>query len=169
MRRAIWVITYLVVAVASPYVLHGAAQVGQPAPALGIDLLDGKHFDLGAAKGKVVVINYWATWCPPCREEMPALDAFYREYHGQGVELLGLSMDRPRDRKKVTKVMEAFGYPAAIASQADPNGFGSPRILPMTYVIDRDGAVRAILFGTDAKPMSIQELKDAVLPLLPKS
>ncbi len=67
----------------APFVF-GAVDVGQPAPALVAQELSGQTFDLAAQRGKVVVINFWATWCPPCRKEMPALDAFYRKYHSQG-------------------------------------------------------------------------------------
>ena len=83
-----------------------ATEVGQPAPALVVQELDGKTFDLSAARDKVVVVSFWATWCPPCRKEMPVLDALYRRYHGQGLEMIGLSADRPHDRSDVTKMMQ---------------------------------------------------------------
>ena len=76
-------------------------EVGQPAPSLVVQELDGQTFDLSAVRGKVVVVSFWATWCPPCRAEMPVLDAFYRRYHGQGLEMIGLSADRPHDRSDV--------------------------------------------------------------------
>src|SRR5271167_1380453 len=90
------------------------AEVGQPAPALVVQELDGQTFDLSAMRGKVVVINFWATWCQPCRQEMPALDAFYRQYHGQSLVMIGLSADRPHERSDVSKVMQSFSYPAAM-------------------------------------------------------
>ncbi|HEY6417672.1 MAG TPA: TlpA disulfide reductase family protein [Candidatus Binataceae bacterium] len=145
-----------------------ATEVGQTAPALVVPELDGQAFDLSAQRGKVIVVNFWATWCPPCREEMPALDAFYRRYHGQGVEMIGLSADRPRDRSDVSKVMQSFSYPAAMLDDAKVNDFGTPDALPMTVVVDGNGVVRAKL-TPDQKPVTEKSLSDVVLPLLQKT
>jgi len=143
----------------------GATDVGQSAPPLTAVELDGRAFDLGALRGKVVVVNFWATWCPPCRAEMPALDAFYRQYHGQGLEMIGISTDRPRDRNDVVKVMQAFVYPAAMLGDAKTNGFGAPETLPITYVIDQAGIVRA-KFRPDQMAVTQAGLIAAVQPLL---
>ena len=116
-----------------------------PAPPLIVQELDGKHSISRALRGKVVIINYWATWCPPCRKEMPALNAFYQRYHAQGLEMIGLSADRSRDESEVRKVVQSFGYPAAMLKDAKRNGFGSPTELPVTYVVDADGVVRVKL------------------------
>src|SRR5208337_2327447 len=118
---------------------YAAVDTGQTAPALVVQELNGQTFDLAALRGKVVVINFWATWCPPCREEMPALDAFYRRYHGQGLEMIGLSTDRPHDRSDVSKVMHSYSYPAAMLDDAKVNDFGPPNVLPVTFVVDRKG------------------------------
>ena len=116
-----------------------AMEVGQPAPSLVVQELNGQTFDLRAVSGKVVVVSFWATWCPPCRKEMPVLDALYRRYHGQGLEMIGLSADRPRDRSDVQKVMQSFSYPAAMLDDAKVNDFGTPSALPKTIVIDGHG------------------------------
>ena len=142
-----------------------SATVGNAAPALVVPELDGQAFDLSAQHGKVEVVNFWATWCPPCREEMPALDAFYRRYHGQGLEMIGLSTDRPHDRSDVTKVMQSYSYPAAVLDDAKVNDFGSPDVLPVTFVVDRSGVIRATLTPGQT-PVTEKSLSDAVLPLL---
>src|SRR5271170_6577500 len=94
----------LTVAVAVAGLTGGAcagANVGQAAPPLHVPTLGGREFDLAALRGKVVIVSFWATWCPPCRAEMLILNAFYRRYHEQGLEVIGLSVDRPHDRSDV--------------------------------------------------------------------
>jgi cytochrome c biogenesis protein CcmG, thiol:disulfide interchange protein DsbE len=145
--------------------VDAAIDVGQPAPALVVKELSGRTFDLAAQRGKVVVVNFWATWCPPCRHEMPAIDAFYRRYHSKGLEVIGVSIDRPRDASEVHEVMQSFAYPAAISDDAVANDFGSAYALPVTYVIDTKGILRGKLTPEDA-PLTEQSLARLVLPLL---
>ena len=144
-----------------------ALDVGDAAPALKSTTLDGQPFDLAALKGKVVVLNLWATWCSPCRVEMPALDAFYLKYRDKGVAMLGLDENDPDEIAEVRKVMADFHYPALMAQGAALNDFRMPRVLPMTYVIDAQGVIRARLWpgGT---PVTEENLERAVQPLLPK-
>jgi len=141
--------------------------LGQPAPALVIEELNGNTFNLASQRGKVTIVNFWATWCPPCRKEMPALDTLYRRYHAQGLEMIGLSADRPHDRSEVIKVMQSFSYPAAMLEDAESDGFGDPSVLPVTYVVDAQGVVRE-KFTPDEKPLTEQILAAPVLPLLPQ-
>src|SRR5690349_13732340 len=83
------------------------AEVGRPAPPLVVQGLDGQRFDLATLHGKVVVLALWASWCPPCRAEMPVLEAFYRAHHAEGLEMLGLSADDPHDRGEVLKALHS--------------------------------------------------------------
>ena len=142
-----------------------APDVGQPAPALVAQELNGQTFDLAAQRGKVVVVNFWATWCPPCRKEMPALDAFYRKYHSQGLAMIGMSVDRPRDISEVRNVMQSYSYPAAMSEDAKVNEFGSPDTVPVTVVVDSKGIVRAKL-TPDETAVNEKTLAATVLPLL---
>jgi cytochrome c biogenesis protein CcmG/thiol:disulfide interchange protein DsbE len=140
-------------------------QVGRAAPALIVPQLDGHVFDLAGLRGKVVIVNFWASWCAPCRSEMPRLEAFYRRYHPKGLELLGLSVDEAQDAPAVGRIMKSFSYPAALAASARVNDFGPPLAVPMTWIIDTSGIVRTRLIAGNA--VTEQSLEQAVLPLLP--
>lgn len=141
-----------------------AAEVGHAAPPLVVAQLDGHEFDLAAQRGKVVIVNYWATWCSPCRAEMPVLDAFYQRHRAHGLILIGLSIDAVQDRPAVLRVMRQFSYPAALAAGAKVNGFGPALAVPMTWIIDSAGIVRARLVSGTA--VTDESLSKAVLPLL---
>ena len=141
------------------------ARIGQPAPALVVPRLDGQTFDLAKERGKVVIVNFWASWCSPCRAEMPLLDSFYQRYHARGLVLIGVSVDDLADRAAVARIMQKLGYPAALAANAKTNGFGPPIAVPMTWIIDTGGTVRARLLAGSA--VTEQSLTQAVVPLLP--
>ena len=145
----------------------GALSPGEKAPELVVPKLDGQIFDLSALHGKVVLIHFWATWCPGCKEEMPILSRFYDQNHAKGVEAIGISVDRARERENVRAEARAFSYPSALASDAKSNGFNTPSSLPLTYVIDRNGLVSAKLSPTNS-PLTEKILSDLVLPLLDK-
>ena len=155
----------LVVSIMAAPAVAGASAVGAAAPEVVATQIDGKTFDLEKLKGQVVVVNFWATWCPPCRAEMPVMDAFYRKHHGEGFAMIGLSQDKPRDLAQVKTVMAAFAYPAAMTDGAKINKFGIFQILPQTYVIDRTGHIRAT-FSATGKPLTEADLNAIVLPLL---
>jgi thiol-disulfide isomerase/thioredoxin len=146
-------------------VAGAAPATGQSAPGLVLPTLAGVSFDLAAQRGKVVIVNVWATWCPPCVAEMPILDAFYRAHREGGVVLLGLSADRKADRREVERVMSRYSYPAALLLDATVSGWGAPQAVPITYVVDAAGTVRAV-FIPGKTPVSEASLEAAVRPLL---
>jgi cytochrome c biogenesis protein CcmG, thiol:disulfide interchange protein DsbE len=143
-------------------VARAAPTMDQPAPALVVTELDGQTFDLSKFRGRVVLVNYWATWCAPCRKDMPTLDAFYRRYHDQGLEMIGISIDFPSELRKVRKTAASIAYPAAMLNEITVNGFGPPEGAPLTYVVDANGVVRDKFIATPNKL-----LMDVVVPLLP--
>jgi cytochrome c biogenesis protein CcmG, thiol:disulfide interchange protein DsbE len=141
---------------------RAAPEIGKAAPELVVSELDGATFDLAKLRGKVVLVNYWATWCAPCRKDMPKLDAFYRRYHDQNLEMIGISVDRDSDLPKVRKVMAKLAYPVAMLKAVTDDGFGPPTGVPITWIIDTDGKVRDMMIDVR------DELLDTLVrPLLP--
>jgi cytochrome c biogenesis protein CcmG, thiol:disulfide interchange protein DsbE len=139
---------YLTCAIASFWLVcasrpaDSTPQIGANAPELVVTELDGKIFDLAELKGKVILVNYWATWCAPCKKDMPKLDAFYRRHHSQNLEIIGISVDRPSDLPKVRKITASLAYPVAVLKDITVDGFGEPDGVPITWIIDADGKVR---------------------------
>ncbi|MGD0146990.1 MAG: TlpA disulfide reductase family protein [Xanthobacteraceae bacterium] len=152
----------LLLGLLAPTLAHGEPTIDKPAPALVVDTLDGQVFDLSRLRGDVVLVNYWATWCAPCRKDMPKLDAFYRRYHEQHLAMIGISVDRPRDLEKVRKVMTSLAYPVAVLKGVTDDGFGEPEGVPITWIIDTDGKVRDRMID-----VRDELLNGIVVPLLP--
>jgi peroxiredoxin len=138
---------------------------GAPAPALVVQQTDGHMFDLAAFKGHVVVLHYCASWCGPCRLEMPVLEALYRRYHGRGLEMLAVSVDSTHARDDFGDMMKPYHFPAAMLRDADKDGFGAPDAIPVTYIIDKKGIIRNV-FLPDNSTLTATQLSDAVQPLL---
>lgn len=120
------------------------------APGFIVERVDGSMLDLAALRGQVVVVNFWATWCPPCREELPYLISTVEAYRAQGVTLVAINNDDLDDqREAVTSFLGAFPELKPFAA------FGRPEIgedyqvraLPSVYVIDRHGHVSASYEG----------------------
>ena len=143
---------------------YAEAEIGQPAPSLAAPELDGTAFDLSANKGKIVIVHFWATWCPSCREEMGILDSFYRKYHALDVEVIAPSVDRSRKKDEVQNIMKSIAFPAILLDDATVNDFGKPTSIPVTYIIDGKGILRARL-TPDQQPMTEKELLDIVQTL----
>jgi thiol-disulfide isomerase/thioredoxin len=149
------------------------------APAMGVDgqLVAATPAELRAAlearKDRVVLVNFWATWCRPCLKELPALQALEKQYASRGFELLAVSLDDPADGEPIVQPFLAKRFPSlrslirstpdmdAMVSVVDP---AWNEVLPTSYVVDRTGRVAARLQG--GKPAA--EFEAAIVPLLGK-
>jgi cytochrome c biogenesis protein CcmG/thiol:disulfide interchange protein DsbE len=116
-----------------------AMSEGKPAPALDGQLINGTPFYLSAEKGNVVIINLWASWCSPCRQEMPALERYYQQHQKEGLKIIAISMDDPADDAEVRKVISKYSFPAALSREIAMKGYGEIWRMPMTFVVDREG------------------------------
>ena len=157
-----WAWIALFALVLAPHTWAGSTPArGMPAPALAGRSFTGEAFDLGNWRGQVVVLNFWASWCGPCRSEMPLLDALQRDYRDRGVVVLGLSADDRHDRKDALAASQGVAYMTGMLSDCSSNGFGAPQVLPLTYIIDRKGTVSAVL-RANRGALSAGELRAAV-------
>lgn len=143
----------------------GEPAAGAPAPEFVAEELNGSTVDLSKLKGEVVLVHFWATWCLLCHEEAQALDKFYRAHHKDGLEIIGVSLDRYSDRDKVKAFMQSYAFSSAMVDDAHPNGFGVPSAIPLTYVIDRKGIIR-LAVSPDLVPLNQHNLDGSVLPML---
>ena len=151
----------------APLRLTGLAAAEPDKPALSLTTLAGEDFDLGRQRGHVVLVHFWATWCAPCLEEMPELQAFFEQYRDRGVEVIAISQDRSQDIDEVHKMMRQMkmSYPVALAHTVSRNSFGEQGTLPATFVIDQQGVLRAELRPRN-QPVTRAALEKIVDPLL---
>ncbi len=115
---------------------------GQPAPPFELKDLQGKSIRLSDYQGKVVLLNFWATWCPPCKEEMPWFVDLQQRYGAQGLQVLGIAMD-DGDRQAIGSFAERMGvnYPVLLGKESVANAYGNVQFLPDTFYIGRDGKI----------------------------
>lgn len=120
---------------------------GQAAPQFSFSSLEGKTVALKDLTNKVVVVDFWATWCGPCREEIPHLNKLYSELEGRGFEIVGISMDT--DGTEVKEFAKEFRieYPIVMGSDQDTESFGGIIGLPTTFIIDRKGNIAKKYIG----------------------
>jgi peroxiredoxin len=120
---------------------------GQRAPEFELALLDGGSVSLEALRGKVVLVNFWATWCAPCEAEMPAMERLYAALRGDGFELLAISVDAERDDVEAFRKRLALTFPIALdPDKRAADAYQSHRF-PESYLVDRDGTIRARYIG----------------------
>ncbi len=141
---------------------HRHSLLGKPAPQFARRGISGQTIDLGRLRGKVVLLNFWATWCGPCEAEMPIFAAWQREYGPDGLQVIGISMDDDdaTARRFVQKLK--LDYPVAMGDARLGKQYGGVLGLPMTFLIGRDGKVLAEYQGeTDLKAMEAR-VKEAL-------
>jgi thiol-disulfide isomerase/thioredoxin len=136
----------------------GSKQIGAPAPAIRVESMSGKALALDDYRGKVVLLDVWASWCGPCKQELPMLDDMAKRLRGDGIEVLAVSVDQ--ERANVVKFLKARArWSLTIAH--DPKGEIADRLapekMPTSYVIDREGIVRYVNSGFEPSDAAVIE------------
>lgn len=142
------------------------AQTPVPAPSVVLKDLQGRTVRLADFKGRVVLVNFWATWCPPCRAEIPDLVKWQRQYRRQGLQVIGVTYP-PTNRRAVRTFVRQLkmNYPVWLGSKGTKEFFDPGETLPFSVVIDREGKVRATIEGI----VLPEEFDEKVRPLLGQS
>jgi thiol-disulfide isomerase/thioredoxin len=146
-------LTAVVLLMAASHALPAASapaltpMAGDSAPGLALKGLDGGAHDLAAYRGKVVLINFWATWCEPCRQEMPSIERLAHKLAGKPFVVLAVNLDEPEARIRRFLRQTPFDLPVLLdPNKAVANAWGV-RMLPATFIVDRDGRIRYRLIG----------------------
>lgn len=143
--------------------------VGQPAPPLTLHTLDGKAISTDSLRGKVVILTFWATWCAPCRQELPILSAYAKAHASQGLRVLGFSLDSPNQMDEVRRVAAGLSFPDGLLGSAWAGGYGRIWKLPVSFTINRAGILVDNSWNDDQAAWTTMRLKRIVTPLLKQS
>ena len=120
----------------------------QLAPDFTLDRVDGGTLQLSSLRGKVVLLDFWATWCAPCRRAIPHLNKLHVDYREDGLEVVGISVDQPRGTVSALDLVRAFmsrttmSYPNVMGSLSVATAYGGIRSIPTAFLIDREGRIR---------------------------
>lgn len=155
-ERLVWIVVLVVVVrrlgpqVRS--VMSAGGDLGHMPP-FAVETLGGDSLKAEDLLGKVVLVNFWATWCAPCRVEMPGFDRVYQDYQAEGFAILGFATDREgRAPVEAFLTEHNISYPVALAPPGLSQAFGGLQGLPTSFLIDRGGVVRHRVFGFYAPP-----------------
>ncbi len=137
------------------------ASDGRAAPDFVLTDLQGHNLRLSDLRGKAVVLNFWATWCPPCKQEIPWFVELQKRYGAEGLQVVGVSMDDDGDQKDVAKFAaeHSINYPVLLGKNSVADQYGGIDYLPTTFYIGRNGVVLDRVFG---QPGSRDEIEQNV-------
>ena len=144
--RALGLLAFALATLASP-LATGAVATQASAPDFTLRTLNGPNLRLAEQRGRVVMVNFWATWCGPCRQEMPQLDRLYQKYKSSGFVLLGVNVDD--DTRNAAELATKLGlkFPVLLDTDKGVSKLYDLSTMPSTVLIDRDGKVRYVHRG----------------------
>ena len=140
-----------VLTVAAPVFALGT---GSRAPEIGADDTDGNRVTIRGLRGKVVLVDFWASWCDPCKQELPVLERIYAQYQAQGLVIIGVNIDRRASNMRTFLRRTDLSFPVVHDADQSIAGRYRPSRMPSSYLIDRRGIVRHVHEGFRASDAS---------------
>lgn len=134
-----------------------ALEAGERAPEIGLRDLNGQQVTMASLRGKVVLVDFWASWCEPCAQEMPVLERLYNQYRGQGFTVVGVSIDRDVANARTFLSRHRVSFPIVHDGGQQVAGRYRPPRMPSSYIIDRNGIVRHVHGGFRASDAPVYE------------
>jgi peroxiredoxin len=160
MRFMIAVAAALSFAAPSAALAGSKMKVGQPSPDFELTLMDGSKIKLSQMRGDVVLVNFWATWCAPCKKELPLLDGYYRVAQKYGLRAFAVTTEDSVPNSKLKPLFDVMAIPAA--KRVKGGALADVEAVPTNYVIDRAGVVRYASPGS----FDLDDLNRVLIPLL---
>ena len=144
----------------------GGLHVGAPAPPATLVTLDGERFSTTELHGQVVILTFWATWCSPCREELPLLSDYLAAHADAGLRILGFSLDTREQLADVRRVAQSLRFPVGLMGPSSAPGYGRIWRLPVSFTIDRQGLLAEDGWKEKHAAWTRERLDQIVAPLL---
>jgi len=137
--------------------------IGTQAPDFELQTLDGKTMKLSDFRGKAVMLNFWATWCEPCKIEIPWFVELQKQYGPQGFQIVGVAMDEDSNAE-VAKFAQkmSINYPIVLGKESVEQSYGGVGVLPVTFFVDRDGKLIAREFGLQSRSVFVDHINQAM-------
>lgn len=134
-----------------------AAEKNSPAPEFSLPTQNSEPVSLSSLKGKTVIVNFWASWCKPCRKEIPELINIFNKYKDQGFEIVGINIDN--EKQNATRFIKEFAINYTVAFDPEMNVINSYKAtgMPSSFIVDKNGMVREIVYGFSDKKKEIIE------------
>jgi peroxiredoxin len=141
------------------------SEENRAAPPWRVTLTDGRMLTGESLRGRVVLVNFWATWCPYCRKEKPVIDSFWKDTRGRGFEVISISVDDPPEKIAAWMQDKGYTFMAAPTNASVAAAFGHVGSVPTSFIVDADGHIRHRIAGQ----VHYARLEKLVIPLLPES
>ena len=159
-------LTALDAALFAPLASASGLRVGEAAPAATLVGLDGQRISTSELLGHVVILTFWATWCGPCREELPLLSAYATQHAREGLTVLAFTLDSPDELRKVQPVAQSLSFPVGFLAHSSLPGYGRIWRIPANFTINREGQLIDNGWKDKESSWTAERLERIVTPLL---